>query len=123
MTPMSSEQPSGIWWCKIGECDSVLPSGSDLPMRQAIEAAYLELTGQEAEFTFSGWRHELTEPERAVVENRLPEHGDWETVAMQLAEAIRLTREYVGDAVLPAREGWAWFDALQEFEKVKGSSS
>ena len=26
-------------------------------------------------------------------------------------EAFRLTREYVGEATLPAIEGWSWFDA------------
>lgn len=62
-----------IWECKIGEVDgSLLPRESDHPMRIAIERAYFEITGQEAEFIFSGWGAELTEPERAVVEDRLP---------------------------------------------------
>jgi hypothetical protein len=30
----------------------------------------------------------------------------------QLCEAIRLTREYVGEATLPPIVGWSWFDAL-----------
>ena len=30
----------------------------------------------------------------------------------ELEEALRLTVEYVGPAVLPAQPGWAWFDAL-----------
>ncbi len=30
-----------------------------------------------------------------------------------LREAIRLTREYVGDRTLPAVEGWTWFDAIK----------
>lgn len=29
-----------------------------------------------------------------------------------LREAIRLTREYVGEPMLPAVEGWSWFDAV-----------
>lgn len=29
-----------------------------------------------------------------------------------LREAIRLTREYVGDRTLPAVPGWTWFDAI-----------
>lgn len=29
-----------------------------------------------------------------------------------LREAIRLTREYVGEPMLPALEGWTWFDAI-----------
>ena len=62
------------WSCKIGEIDeAMLPSAADFPMREAIQRAYVELTGQFPEFLFSGWGAELTEPERAVVENRLPE--------------------------------------------------
>ena len=29
-----------------------------------------------------------------------------------LREAIRLTREYVGERMLPAVEGWSWFEAV-----------
>lgn len=62
-----------IWECKIGEVDAArLPRGSDAPMRQAVQRAYRELTGEWPEFTFSGWGGELTEGERAVVENRVP---------------------------------------------------
>ena len=32
-----------------------------------------------------------------------------------LAEALRLTVEYVGNDMLPAREGWSWFDALNRY--------
>lgn len=31
----------------------------------------------------------------------------------QLRQAIRLTREYVGERALPAVEGWDWFDAIK----------
>jgi hypothetical protein len=61
-----------IWACKIGGLASHLPHGADAPMRQAVQDAFAQLTGQDAEFCFSGWGGELTEPERAVVENRLP---------------------------------------------------
>lgn len=60
-----------VWSCKIGETDSV-PKGGDFPMREAVSRAYLELTGEEPAFLFSGWGAELTESERAVVEDRLP---------------------------------------------------
>lgn len=60
-----------IWECKIGEVDSVA-GGADYPMRQAVAAAYREITGAEPVFIFSGWGALLTEAERAVVENRLP---------------------------------------------------
>ena len=57
-----------IWNCKIGEVvDGSLPSGADSPMRQAVEAAYRELTGKDPEFCFSGWAGELDETERKIV--------------------------------------------------------
>lgn len=62
-----------IWSCKIGEIDpDKLPHPGDPPMRAAVERAYRELTGEEATFVFSGWGAELTEPERAVLEDRIP---------------------------------------------------
>ena len=62
-----------IWMCKIGECeDWELPKNADIPMREAIRKTYFELTGKNPVFIFSGWNTSLTEPERAVVENRLP---------------------------------------------------
>lgn len=61
-----------IWFCKIGGPVGKLPRGADGPMREAVAEAYKRLTGREPEFCFSGWGGELTEPERAVVENRAP---------------------------------------------------
>lgn len=61
-----------IWQCKIGAV-SAIPTGADMPMRQAVARAYREITGQDCDFIFSGWGAQLTEPERAVVENRLPD--------------------------------------------------
>lgn len=57
-----------IWFCKIGgELAVELADGVDLPMRQAVERAFKEITGVDAEFTFSGWCGQLDEYERAVV--------------------------------------------------------
>lgn len=64
--------PERIWTCKIGAAESV-PPGGDFPMREAIARAYRELTGSDPEFIFSGWGGELTEGERACVEDRLPD--------------------------------------------------
>ncbi|WP_327592485.1 hypothetical protein [Streptomyces chartreusis] len=36
-----------------------------------------------------------------------------EIAVAELAQALRLTREYVGDELLPAVEGWSWYDALR----------
>lgn len=33
----------------------------------------------------------------------------------KLAEALRLTQEYVGPDLLPPVPGWSWFDALQDY--------
>lgn len=58
-----------IWDCKIGEVDRAkLPPGADAPMRQAVEAVYRELTGEEPRFIFSGWGGELTDIEREVAD-------------------------------------------------------
>jgi hypothetical protein len=43
-----------------------------MPMREAIEESFARVTGYRCEFIFSGWGGELTEPERAVHENRQP---------------------------------------------------
>lgn len=62
-----------IWTCKIGEVpEGVLPDGADRPMRDAVARMYVALTGEENIFLFSGWGGQLTEGERAVVENREP---------------------------------------------------
>lgn len=61
-----------IWFCKVGGETDFFEKGADLPMRRAIAKAFRDLTGRDPEFTFSGWGQELTEAERAVVENREP---------------------------------------------------
>jgi hypothetical protein len=58
-----------IWTCKIGEAN-FNHHEMDAPMRKAIAKAYLEVTGVEPTFIFSGWGGELTEGERAVVEDK-----------------------------------------------------
>ncbi|MFI1166579.1 hypothetical protein ACH4UM_23985 [Streptomyces sp. NPDC020801] len=36
-----------------------------------------------------------------------------EAAIAELAQAIRLTREYVGEELLPPIDGWSWYDALR----------
>lgn len=43
-------------------------------------------------------------------------------LVIKLAEALRLTQEYVGDEVLPALPGWSWYDALEEFNEWKSGA-
>lgn len=61
-----------VWDCKIGGEVDDLPAGSDLPMREAVQRAFRELTGVDARFTFSGWGGSLTTTERAVVNDDVP---------------------------------------------------
>ncbi len=62
-----------VWFCYIGQIDREhLPNGSDQPMRLAVEREYSVVTGDDAQFTFSGWGAELPEKYRAVVEDREP---------------------------------------------------
>jgi len=63
-----------IWECKIGEVED-LPDGADSVMREAVERAYLRLTGRPAAFAFTGWGGTLSESERAEVENAGPADG------------------------------------------------
>ena len=70
---MSSESGGEmkIWQCKIGEIDAKkLPDGADQPMRMAVRQAYIEITGEEPKFIFSGWAAKLTPAERECVDRR-----------------------------------------------------
>lgn len=74
MSEISTHDPLDkprTWYCKIGEAVPLV-NAADSPMRDAIARAYEEITGVKPDFIFSGWGAELTEPERAVVEDRLP---------------------------------------------------
>lgn len=39
----------------------------------------------------------------------------------QLAQALRLTQEYVGNELLPALPGWSWFDALEAYKAARAT--
>lgn len=66
-------KPLQIWSCKIGECpEASLPIAADSPMRDAVAEAYTRITGHAPTFIFSGWNDDLTEEERAVHEDRIP---------------------------------------------------
>lgn len=74
-TPHSDDSVTAVWGCKIGEADrSALPEGADGPMRKAVQAAYLKLTGSSPAFVFSGWGAELTPAEEQVV-NEAAKHA------------------------------------------------
>lgn len=76
---MENEEHEHIWYCKIGGKipDEVWEPGGhctpdDPTLREPVQRAYEERFGVEAEFVFSGWGQQLSEPERAAVENRVP---------------------------------------------------
>ena len=71
----NDEARERIWTCKIGGMTPHVLSPADPAMRDAVNMMFKILTGVEAEFTFSGWGGELTEGERAVIEDRLPVSG------------------------------------------------
>lgn len=79
-----------IWTCKVGsfaQDPGSVPNGGDMPMRDAIEREFKRLTGSDPEFTFSGWSGALTEPELAVVEDRLP---DFDKQVSELEQQARI---------------------------------
>lgn len=57
---------------------------------------------------------ELVMAERDAA-NMLREPGVPDAANRELTEAIRLTVEYVGNDMLPAIEGWDWYDALVKY--------
>ncbi len=61
------------------------------------------------------WRDEYHETLRAM-DGKDSAEQDWHSIARQLADAIWLTREYVGEDTLPSQPGWSWYDAIQRFE-------
>lgn len=69
MEPEPRKDP--CWTCKVGAFGEIqLPLGSDSPMRNAVAEAYKQVTGIYPTFCFSGWGENLTEYERAIVEEK-----------------------------------------------------
>ena len=82
-----------IWKCSVihrGIDRDSLPIGCDLPMREAVESAFVELTGHHPEAIMSGWGQDyLPEITEAVLNNRSPsEHyyENWRVAKDTLAE-------------------------------------
>lgn len=57
-----------VWDCKIGPFKGDLADGADSPMAKAVKRAYKEITGEDAEFIFSGWGGKFTEEEKEIIE-------------------------------------------------------
>ena len=90
-----------IWSCKIGtRSEAILPPAADVPMRAAVQDAFIAVCGRHAEFTFSGWSATLDEKELAVVENRLPSEQHYrEYVARENAVEIQAALKALLQAV------------------------
>ena len=56
-----------------------------------------------------------------VLDAALKELNRMDALAKMLADALHFTQEYVGPQMLPALEGWSWFDALAAYEAQQGS--
>lgn len=77
-----------VWFCRIGGAErDDLHGAADGPMREAVERAYRELTGEDPKFIFSGWGDKLEERELAVVEDREP---DPQVIHDELTEHLRI---------------------------------
>jgi hypothetical protein len=123
--------PLKIWACKIGEVtpDKLQKGESDGVMRDAVEAAYKGLTGEDPKFTFSGWGAELTEPERAVVENRIPnEQYEADVTALMrlskfmLAHAVRGVPVSLGVVCEQLDDGSHEFSIMMNFGREAADS-
>ena len=55
-----------------------------------------------------------------LTQDSVPLHQYLEVVE-ELTEALRLTAEYTGQGVLPASEGWTWFDVLTKYAPHKAA--
>jgi hypothetical protein len=106
-----TDTPHGIWTCKIGEAGVLHEQGLDFPMRQIVEAAYVQVTGQAPDFIFSGWRGTLTEGERAAHEDRLPDY-DKTTVEVTRKEldALRKDSEFLARLRDAGVDNWEGYD-------------
>lgn len=99
MMAQAIEGSERIWTCKIGGKVNGLPKGADGPMRRAVQECFARMTGYEAEFCFSGWGGELTEPERAVVENRLPRRAAQSGERRPMTDEAQVLRSLLGAAL------------------------
>lgn len=88
-----------IWTCKVGESEPAIgfAGTADEPMRQAVEDEFKKVTGQDPDFIFSGWGGELTEGERATVEDREPDYDKvmaWDVPLSIVAKLVNRRARY-----------------------------
>lgn len=107
-----------VWTCSIGG-NVDLPRGSDLPMRVAVEDAFVRVTGQPPRACFSGWGGRWDGVQVACIEKRestMDEFAELDIEALRTrclaAEADRdryLARAEAAEALVEKayREGFA----------------
>ena len=106
-----------VWECKVGArmLDIDLPDGADAPMRRAVQKAFVDITGTNPEFCFSGWGGKLDEAELSVVENRPPSaahEADWR-LRNAAPELLSIARRWA------ALDAGAWHADRHAFEKAE----
>ena len=92
--------PTDIWTCKIGETlPNPLPKGADAPIRKAVEQAYKEITGFEADFCFSGWGGMLTSGERNSIAGPVPSLDDMAREQITLLKEVGILDRVINFAL------------------------
>lgn len=119
---LESGQYEECWTCVVGTVKRPdLPDGSDLPMRAAVQAAFMRVTGQEPKACFSGWGYRFTEPQLAVVENRMPQpepDAQSARIAELEAEVARLTKLH--DVVIDISTGHEMEEVYAKEQLTRG---
>jgi hypothetical protein len=112
------------WFANCAETAKALARPSPLPLEEALGQAVIALENIRAH---SPCGFVLQQAEGAITNRRrLAEARDswrcsavaWREALLQAVEALRLTREYVGEERLPALPGWAWHDATERAREL-----
>ena len=81
-----------IWTCTVvGESD-MIDVAADAPMREAVESAFLKVTGVEPKYTFSGFGGKLTITQECVIEGRMLSDEEWRQTPEGMKEEIERLR-------------------------------
>lgn len=98
-----------VWECAVGGRSPVIvPSGGDFPMRQAVEKAFFDLTGQHPEMCYSGWGRKFTDK---AVSGNIP-------VMLVTTHESGETYWIAGDDVADAYESFGQDITIQHFFAV-----
>jgi len=75
---------------------------------ELVIGALLAIVGILIGMNINSLKREKREPIQSVNES--------DEAAYAMALALRNTVEYIGNDLLPAEEGWSWYDALRKYE-------